>query len=65
MATYALYTLILCTINNYYDELETPMDVFRKFFEVWGNFDWFSNIVTVYSPISNFNFYDNLKEKVT
>ena len=32
MATYALYVLILFVINNFYDELNTPMDVFRKFF---------------------------------
>lgn len=65
MATYALYVLILTLLNNFYDELETPMDVFRKFFEVWGDFDWFSNIITVYSPISNFNFYETLKEQVS
>lgn len=64
MATYALYILILTIINNYYDELETPMDVMRKFFEVWGEFDWFSNIITVYNPIPNFNFYDTLKDNV-
>jgi len=51
MATYALYVLILFVINNYYEELNTPMDVFRKFFEVWGQFNWDSNIITMYSPI--------------
>ena len=51
MATYALYVLVLFIINNFYDELNTPMDVFRKFFEVWGSFDWEQNIITLYSPI--------------
>ena len=64
MATYALYVLILNIINNYYDELETPMDVFRKFLEVWGTFDWFSFILTVFCPIPSYNFYETLKEKV-
>jgi hypothetical protein len=58
MATYALYTLVLYLFNNYYDELHTPMDVLRKFFEVWGEFDWDNNIVTIYSPIKQKNFYE-------
>lgn len=40
MATYALYVLVIFVINNYYEELHTPIDVLRKFFQVWGNFDW-------------------------
>ena len=32
MATYALYVLVLFIFNNFYDELHTPMDVFKKFF---------------------------------
>ena len=32
MATYALYVLIVFIINNYHEELQSPMDVFRKFF---------------------------------
>lgn len=40
MATYALYVLVLYIINNFYEELHTPIDVFRKFFNVWGSFDW-------------------------
>ena len=64
MANYALYTLVLHVLNNYHEELESPMNVFRKFFEVWGDFDWVGFIVSVYAPIRNFNFYDTLKEKV-
>ena len=64
MATYGLYVLVLFIINNFYDELETPMDVFKKFFKVWGTFDWDSNIVSIYAPIKAHNFYDNLKSEV-
>lgn len=65
MATYALYILVIFIINNYYEELQTPMDVFRKFFQVWGNFDWDSNLISIYSPIKTINFYDRLKNEVT
>lgn len=64
MATYALYVLILFVINNYYNELNTPMDVFKKFFQVWGVFDWDSNLISIYSPIKMPNFYDKLKNEV-
>jgi len=61
MATYALYVLVIYIFNNYSDELKTPMDVFVKFFQVWGSFDWDSNIVTIYGPVKATNFYENLK----
>lgn len=66
MAAYALYVLVIFVINNYYDELHTPMDVFRKFFEVWGgtNFDWDQNLITIYGPIKTINFYERLKNEV-
>src|SRR5687768_10222449 len=64
MATYALYVLVLFIINNFYDELSTPMDVFRKFFEVWGSFDFDTNIITLYSPIKGHNFFDRLRDEV-
>lgn len=32
LATYGLYVLVIFIINNYYNQLETPMDVFKKFF---------------------------------
>jgi hypothetical protein len=64
MATYALYVLITFVINNYEEELRTPMDVFRKFFEIWGEFDWDSNIVTLFTPIKSANYYERLKNEV-
>ena len=32
MATYALYIIVIFLLNNFYDDLSTPLDVFRKFF---------------------------------
>lgn len=64
MATYGLYVLILFVINNFYDELSSPMDVFKKFFQVWGNFDWETNMISIYSPVKALNFYDKLKTEV-
>ena len=64
MATYALYVLVLFIFNNFYEELKTPMDVFRKFFELWGLFDWDQNIITIYSPIRTINYYERLKNEV-
>ena len=65
MATYALYVLVIFIINNFYGELETPMDVFKKFFKVLGNFDWDTYMVSIYGPIRAFNFYDRLKHEVS
>jgi hypothetical protein len=64
MATYALYVLVLFIFNNFKDELKSPMDVFRKFFEVWGFFDWDHNLITFYSSIKAANYYDRLKIEV-
>jgi hypothetical protein len=63
MATYALYVLILFDFNNFNEELRTPMDVFRKFFQIWGSFDWDSNIITMYSPIKSANYYEKLRNE--
>lgn len=62
MATYALYVLVIFILNNYYDELLTPMDVVKKFFKVWSRFDWDNNIVTIYGPVSVSNFYEKLRD---
>ena len=62
MATYALYVLVIFIFNNFYDELNTPMDVFKKFFQIWSRFDWENNIVTIFGPIRAINFYERLKD---
>lgn len=63
MATYALYVLVIFLINNFYEELETPLQVFHKFFTYFGKFDWDQKIVTIYGPIRTLNFYDRLKNE--
>jgi hypothetical protein len=63
MATYALYVLILFDFNNYHEELKSPMDVFRRFFRIWGAFDWDSNLITMYSPIKSANYYERLRNE--
>lgn len=62
MATYALYVMVLFIFNNFHDELNTPMDVFKKFFKIWSQFDWDKNIVTIYGPVKTINYYERLKE---
>lgn len=52
MTTYALYILVTFLLNNFYDELETPFDVFQKFFEYFSDFDWSNKILTIYGPAS-------------
>lgn len=63
MATYALYVLIIFILNNYHCEMQTPLDVFKQFFRIWGNFDWTNNLATIYCPIKTLNFYDRLKNE--
>lgn len=62
MATYALYVLVLYIFNNFYDELNSPMDVIKKFFNIWSNFDWDNNIVTIFGPVKSNTFYERLKD---
>ena len=54
MATYALYVLIIFLVNNF--EIETPMELFRLFFKIFGKFDWDSQIITIQGAISSHNF---------
>jgi hypothetical protein len=63
LATYALYVLILFNFNNFHDTLASPMDVFRKFFQLWGSFDWDSYLITMYSPIRTVNYYERLRNE--
>lgn len=60
MATYALYTLVVFLVNNF--DVRTPMEVFRLFFEYFGNFEWESQMITIYGPVKTLNFYERLKE---
>lgn len=40
------------------------MDVFKKFFEIWGSFDWENKIASLYSHIMMDNFYEILRDEV-
>jgi DNA polymerase sigma len=60
MATYALYIIVIFLLNNFYNELETPLDVFRKYFEYFGSeqatFDWDDKMLTIFGPVKTLNF---------
>ena len=56
MTTYALYILVIFLLNNFHDELNSPLDVFRKFFEYFSDFDWNSQVLTINGPVSGIQF---------
>ena len=62
MTTYALYVLVIFLLNNFHDELDTPLDVFRKFFEYFSEFDWNSKSLTIYGPVSGIQYVKNNTE---
>lgn len=68
MATYGLYTLIIFILNCYSINPETgefefsnEVEVFRKFFEILGGFNWDEYIITIYGPVRVQNFHDRLR----
>lgn len=61
MATYALYILVVFLVNNF--EVQSPMEVFKLFFEYFSKFDWESQMVTIFGAIKTLNFYDRLKQE--
>ena len=61
MATYALYVLVVFLVNNFY--IESPMELFRLFFNYFGKFDWDSQIITIQGTISILNFSDRLRNE--
>ena len=63
MTTYALEVLILYILNEYYDEMTNALDVFFKFFEVFGKFNWQNQILTIYGPIEKEGFYEKLEAR--
>lgn len=65
MATYALYIIVIFLVNNFYDELNTPLDVFRKFFEYFGSttFDWDQKLLTIFGPVKTLNFQERIKNE--
>ena len=67
MATYALYIIVIFLLNNFYDELMAPIDVFRKFFQYFGNeqatFDWDQKMLTIFGPVKTLNFQERIKSE--
>ena len=65
MATYGMYTLVIYVFNCYSktDDLSTEIKFFRKFFEVFGNFDWDKHMITIFGPIRILNFYERLRDE--
>jgi hypothetical protein len=65
MATYALYIIVIFLVNNFYEELNTPLDVFRKFFEYFGSttFDWDQKLLTIFGPVKTLNFQERIKNE--
>ena len=51
--------MIVYILVQFYEKLETPLDVYYKFFEVYGNINWVQEAVTMFgifkiSSISNY-----------
>lgn len=63
MATYALYTIVIFLINNFYEELQSPMDVFWKFFEYFSTYRWTELLLTIYGPIYTKSFQEELSKE--
>lgn len=67
MATYALYIIVIFLLNNFYDELQSPLDVFRKYFDYFGsetkNFDWENRMLTIFGPVKTLNFSERIKNE--
>lgn len=67
MATYALYIIVIFLLNNFYDELKTPLDVFRKYFDYFGNevknFEWETKLLTIFGPVKTLNFQERIKNE--
>jgi poly(A) polymerase Pap1 len=61
LGTYALEIMIASVLNNFYNQLYSPFQVFVKFFQFFANFQWQNYILTLYGPIKTLNFYDHLK----
>ena len=55
MATYALYIQVVFLLNNFKEELKTPLSVFRKYFSFFSAFDWERSMLSVYGPINTLN----------
>mmetsp|Transcript_44534 Transcript_44534/g.140498 ORF Transcript_44534/g.140498 Transcript_44534/m.140498 type:complete len:580 (-) Transcript_44534:331-2070(-) len=55
LSTYALETLVLCIVNIFHEELQTPLDVLKRFLEYYANFDWRNHCLTMRGPVNRSN----------
>ena len=39
------------------------MQFLRKFFQIFGNFDWEKYMITIYGPVRVQNFYERLRDE--
>ncbi len=74
LATYGLYTLVIYILNCFSKQpnqiadqessivLKTEIDVFKKFFEIFGEFKWDTYMITIFGPIKIHNFYERLRD---
>ena len=44
--------MIMHILAQFYQELETPLDVYYKFFEVYGRMDWDKQVVTMFGILN-------------
>ena len=58
MASYTLQTLIIYVLNEFYEEMKSPLDVMFKFFEIFGQFDWDMYILTIFGPIERSGIFE-------
>ena len=58
ISTYTLEVLIVFILINHYDEIQSPIDVYLKFFE----FEWWKNLVTIFGFLEWNNSYKDIDE---
>lgn len=63
MATYGLYIQIIFLLNNFHEDLKTPLDVFYKYFSYYSTFDWERQMLSVYGPVNYLNVCDRSKNQ--
>jgi hypothetical protein len=69
MATYGMYTLSIYVFNNFSKDqngncvINTELDFLKKFFHVFGNFDWDKYMITIFGPIRSQGWYERLRDE--
>ncbi len=51
LCSYAVEVMIIFVLNNYYNEVFTPLDVLRLFVSIFSKFNWGNYILTIFGPI--------------